>query len=102
MAQIYAVCWQVLSTAALAYWPVFVKRRAATEETVRMWWRLTGTFAAVAVIATLGLVPLGPWAATLLSGGRIDVSTCAGVGVRCLAGGAGRAPTGQGAADQTQ
>jgi hypothetical protein len=37
MAQLYAICWQVLSTAALAYWPVFVKRRAATEQTVRMW-----------------------------------------------------------------
>ena len=45
MAQIYAICWQVLSTAALAYWPIFVKRREATEVTVRMWWRLTGIFA---------------------------------------------------------
>ena len=75
MAQIYAICWQVLSTAALAYWPIFVKRREATEETVRMWWRLTGTFAAVGVIAALCLVPLGPWAATVLSGGQIHVST---------------------------
>jgi O-antigen/teichoic acid export membrane protein len=74
MAQLYAICWQVLSTAALAYWPVFVKRRAATEQTVRMWWLLTATFAAVAVVATLGLVPLAPWAATALSGGQIDVS----------------------------
>ena len=74
MAQLYAVCWQVLSTAALAYWPVFVKRRAATEQTVRMWWQLTWMFAAVAAVAMLGLVPLGPWAATLLSGGRIDIS----------------------------
>ncbi len=41
MAQIYAVCWQVLSTAALGLLAVFVKRRAATEQTVRMWWRLT-------------------------------------------------------------
>jgi O-antigen/teichoic acid export membrane protein len=74
MAQIYAICWQVLSTAALAYWPIFVKRREATEETVRMWWRLTGTFAAMGVIAALCLVPLGPWAATVLSGGQIHVS----------------------------
>ena len=50
MAQIYAICWQVLSTAALAYWPIFVKRRAATEETVRMWWRLTGIFGAVTAV----------------------------------------------------
>jgi O-antigen/teichoic acid export membrane protein len=74
MAQIYGVCWTVLSTAGLAYWPVFVKRRAATEETVRMWWRLTSTFAGIALIATVGMVPLSPWAATVLSGGRIDVS----------------------------
>ncbi|HUO37018.1 MAG TPA: oligosaccharide flippase family protein [Mycobacterium sp.] len=74
MAQIYAVCWSVLSTAGLAYWPIFVKRRAATEETVRMWWRLTATFAGIAAFATVVMVPLGPWAATVLSGGRIDVS----------------------------
>ena len=46
MAQIYAICWQILSTAALGYWPIFVKRREAAEVTIRMWWRLTGTFAA--------------------------------------------------------
>jgi len=74
MAQIYGVCWSVLSTAGLAYWPVFVKRGAAIEETVRMWWRVTATFALIAAIATVGVVPLGPWAATVLSGGRIDVS----------------------------
>ncbi len=74
MAQIYGVCWSVLSTAGLAYWPVFVKRRAATEETVRMWWRLTAAFAGIAVIAAVCMVLLGPWAATVLSGGQIDVS----------------------------
>jgi O-antigen/teichoic acid export membrane protein len=74
MAQIYAVCWQVLSTAAFAYWPVFVKRRAATEESVAMWWRLTGALAAIAVIATGCMVAIGPWAATVLSGGQVDVS----------------------------
>jgi O-antigen/teichoic acid export membrane protein len=73
-AQIYAVCWQVLSTAGLAYWPIFVKRRAAAEETVRMWWRLTWALAAIAVIATVCMVATSPWAATVLSGGRIDVS----------------------------
>jgi O-antigen/teichoic acid export membrane protein len=63
-----------LSTAGLAYWPVFVKRRAATEQTVRMWWRLTATFAGIAAITTVGMVALSPWAATVLSGRRIDVS----------------------------
>jgi O-antigen/teichoic acid export membrane protein len=74
MAQIYAIGWQVLSTAALAYWPIFVKRREATEVTVRMWWRLTGIFGAVGAVSVLCLVPLGPWVATVLSGGQIYVS----------------------------
>lgn len=74
MAQIYGVCWSVLSTAGLAYWPVFVKRRDASEETVRMWWRLTAAFAAIAAVGTVFLVLLGPWAGSVLSGGRIDVS----------------------------
>jgi O-antigen/teichoic acid export membrane protein len=80
MAQIYAICWQVLSTAALAYWPIFVKRREATEVTVRMWWRLTGTFAALGVLAALLLVSLGPWGASVLSGGQIDVSAWLALG----------------------
>jgi O-antigen/teichoic acid export membrane protein len=74
MAQIYAVCWQVLSTAGLAYWPVFVKRRAVTKATVRIWWRLTWALTGIAFIATLCMVSIGPWAATVLSGGQIDIS----------------------------
>jgi O-antigen/teichoic acid export membrane protein len=74
MAQIYGVCWSVLSTAGLAYWPVFVKRRTATAETVRLWWRLTAGFAGIAAMATVAMVALGPWAASVLSGGRIEVS----------------------------
>jgi O-antigen/teichoic acid export membrane protein len=74
MAQIYGVCWSVLSTAGLAYWPVFVKRRTATAETVRLWWRLTAAFAGIAAIATVAMVALGPWAAAVLSGGQIEVS----------------------------
>jgi O-antigen/teichoic acid export membrane protein len=74
MAQIYAIGWQVASTAALAYWPIFVKRRDANEVTVRMWWRLTATFALAGLIAALCLAALGPWAASVLSGGQIDVS----------------------------
>jgi O-antigen/teichoic acid export membrane protein len=80
MAQMYAICWQVLSTAALAYWPIFVKRREATEVTVRMWWRLTGTFAVLGVLAALLLVSLGPWGASVLSGGQIDVSAWLALG----------------------
>ena len=87
MAQIYAICWQVLSTASLAYWPIFVKRRQATEVTVRMWWRITGIFGAVTAAGVLLLVLFAPWAATVLSGGRIAVSTwlAAGFGAVLLA-----------------
>ena len=74
MAQIYGVCWSVLSTAGLAYWPVFVKRRTATAETVRLWWRLTAAFAGIAAAAAVAMVALGPWAASVLSGGKIEVS----------------------------
>ena len=74
MAQIYGIGWSVLSTAGMAYWPVFVKRRGATAETVRMWWRLTGTFAIAAALAAVAIGVLGPWAAGLLSGGQIRPS----------------------------
>lgn len=74
MAQIYGVCWSALSTAGYAYWPVFVKRRAATDATVRMWWQLNAAFTGLAVIALIAFVPLAPWASRILSGGRIEVS----------------------------
>ena len=102
MAQIYGVCWQVLSTAGLAYWPVFVKRRAATEETVRMWWRLTAAFAGFAVLATLGLFALGPWAATVLVRWANRRIRLARLGVRRAAGRAGHPPTGLCAADPAE
>lgn len=38
-----------------------------------MWWRVTAVFAVGAAAATAGMVLLGPWAAAILSGGRIDV-----------------------------
>ncbi|MVU77321.1 oligosaccharide flippase family protein [Nocardia sp. ET3-3] len=74
IAQIYGVIWQVISTAGLAYWPVFVKRRGASAETVRIWWRITGMFVGAAALGAVALAALGPWAAAILSGGRIDVS----------------------------
>jgi O-antigen/teichoic acid export membrane protein len=74
MAQVYAVCWQVLSTAGMAYWPIFVKRRDAPGETVRMWWKLTAAFAVTAMVTALAMTVLGPWAARVLSGGAITVT----------------------------
>lgn len=74
MAQIYGVCWSILSTAGLAYWPVFVRRRESNAETLRIWWRLTAGFAAIAAIAAVGMTLFGPWAASVLSGGEIAPS----------------------------
>lgn len=72
-AQMYAVGWSVLSTAGMAYWPVFVKRRDAAEATVRIWWRLTGVLGGSAAVAAVGLAALGPWVASVLSDGEITV-----------------------------
>ncbi|MFW0795321.1 oligosaccharide flippase family protein [Gordonia sp. CPCC 205515] len=84
MAQIYGIGWSVISTAGLAYWPVFVKRRAARDETVRMWWRITAVFAGIAVLAAVGMWALGPWAARILSGGTITVSAWLALGFGLL------------------
>jgi hypothetical protein len=84
MAQIYALCWSALFTAGMAFWPVFVKRRTATEETVRMWWRLTATLAGIAAIAMLAMVAFAPFAAAVLSGGRIEVSRWLALGFGVL------------------
>ncbi|MFC9786512.1 lipopolysaccharide biosynthesis protein [Rhodococcus sp. NPDC127528] len=73
-AQMYSVGWSVLSTAGMAYWPVFVKRRGAAEVTIRMWWRLTGVLGGVAAVGAVALTVLGPWVASILSGGEIEVS----------------------------
>jgi hypothetical protein len=84
MAQMYALFWSAFSAAGFAYWPVFVKRRKASEETVRMWWRLTATFAGTAAIAMLAMVAFAPFAATVLSGGRIEVSRWLALGFGVL------------------
>jgi hypothetical protein len=84
MAQMYALFWSAFSAAGFAYWPVFVKRRKASEETVRMWWRLTATFAGIAAIAMLAMVAFAPFAATVLSGGRIEVSRWLALGFGVL------------------
>jgi O-antigen/teichoic acid export membrane protein len=75
MAQLYGVVWSALSTAGYGFWPIFVRRRGATETTVRMWWQLTAVFAGIALVATAGFAALGPWTAKLLSSSQIDVST---------------------------
>lgn len=80
MAQMYGVIWSVVSTVGLAYWPAFVKRRAAPGATIRMWRRLTAALGGIAVIGALAMTTLAPWAASMLSGGRITVSPMLALG----------------------
>ncbi|MGU3432764.1 lipopolysaccharide biosynthesis protein [Actinomycetes bacterium M1A6_2h] len=72
-AQFYALAWTVFSTAGLAFWPVFVRRRAATDRTVAMWRTATSWFALGGVVGGIGLATLGPTVATLLSENEIDL-----------------------------
>lgn len=83
-AQMYGAGWAVLSTAALAYWPVFVKRRGAARATVRMWWRLVALCAVTAAVGAAGLALFGPWVASVLSGGHIEVSAGLALGFGVL------------------
>ncbi|SNT40717.1 lipopolysaccharide biosynthesis protein [Rhodococcoides kyotonense] len=75
MAQLYGLCWSVFSMAALAFWPIFVKRRGDVTETVRLWLASTMIFGLLAAIASVPLVVVSPWLADVLSGGTIDVSS---------------------------
>lgn len=75
MAQLYGLCWSVFSTAALAFWPIFVKRRAAPEQTVRLWLMSTTGFGVIAMVAAIPLVVFSPWLADVLSGNTIEISS---------------------------
>ncbi|MCX5041689.1 oligosaccharide flippase family protein [Aldersonia sp. NBC_00410] len=74
MAQLYGLTWSVISTAGVAFWPIFVRRRAETEATIRMWWQVTAAFSAMGVVGGCALAAFGPWTGTWLSGGAIEIS----------------------------
>lgn len=90
MAQVYAICWMVFSTAGVALWPVFVKRRADPKATMKLLLAAAGIFAIVAAMAGLGMAILGPWATGVLSGDKlvathaIAVAFAALLVVQCL------------------
>jgi O-antigen/teichoic acid export membrane protein len=71
IAQVYGVIWMVFSTAGVALWPVFVKRRGDMGATRQLWLRAVLAFGVLSVLAGLGIVALGPWATSVLSGGRL-------------------------------
>ncbi|GGG27954.1 hypothetical protein GCM10007304_47260 [Rhodococcoides trifolii] len=74
MAQIYALGWSVFSTAGMAFWPVFVKRRGDPAGTIKLWRQIILAFSGVAVVAAIGVTALGPWAASILSSGEVETS----------------------------
>jgi O-antigen/teichoic acid export membrane protein len=74
MAQIYALGWSVFSTAGMAFWPVFVKRRDDPAGTIKLWRQIILAFSGVAVVAAIGVTALGPWAASILSSGEVETS----------------------------
>lgn len=71
MAQVYALGWMVFSTAGMALWPVFVKRRPDVPATTQLWLKSMAAFGALSVVAAVGIVLLGPWATALLSDGEL-------------------------------
>ncbi|MBY6539480.1 oligosaccharide flippase family protein [Rhodococcus sp. BP-349] len=71
-AQLYAITWAVFSTAALALWPMFVRRRTDIRGTLVLWRWATLWFTAASAGAAVILWLLGPVAASVLSGGIID------------------------------
>ena len=84
MAQVYALGWSVFSTAGMAYWPVFVKRRGDQAETIKMWIKIVLVFSGAAVVAAVFIVLLGPLATSILSSGEVKATTALALAFACL------------------
>lgn len=74
MAQVYAIAWMVFSTAGMALWPVFVKRRSDSRATLSLLLRAVAVFGALAAIGGIVISVFGPWATSLLSGDELVAS----------------------------
>jgi hypothetical protein len=74
MAQIFAVVWMVFDTAGMALWPVFVKRRSNIVASTQLWLRSVAAFGVLSAVAGAGIVALGPWATSVLSGGHLGAT----------------------------
>jgi len=84
MAQVYAITWTVFSTAGMALWPVFVKRRPDNRASTQLWLRSVAAFGTLAAFAGIGVVVLGPWATALLSGGQLVATRQLAIAVAVL------------------
>jgi len=84
MAQIFAVVWMVFDTAGMALWPVFVKRRSNRVASTQLWLRSVMAFGVLSAVAGLGIVALGPWATSVLSGGQVGATRALAVAFAVL------------------
>lgn len=71
IAQVYGLGWMVFSTAGMALWPVFVKRRGDFHASRSIWLKSTAIFGLVAALGGIVLVVLGPWATSVISRGEV-------------------------------
>jgi O-antigen/teichoic acid export membrane protein len=84
IAQVYGVTWMVFSTAGVALWPVFVKRRSDTAASTRLWLRSVALFGVSSALAGVGLIVLGPWATSVLSNGQLVASRGLAIAIALL------------------
>jgi O-antigen/teichoic acid export membrane protein len=84
IAQVYGVTWMVFSTAGVALWPVFVKRRSDMGTSTRLWLRSALAFGVLSALAGVGLVVLGPWATSVLSGGHLVADRALAIAIALL------------------
>jgi O-antigen/teichoic acid export membrane protein len=84
IAQVYGVTWMVFSTAGVALWPVFVKRRSDRGTSIRLWLRSMVAFGVLSALAGVGLVVLGPWATSVLSGGQLVATRALAISIALL------------------
>jgi hypothetical protein len=84
MAQVYGVTWMVFSTAGVALWPVFVKRRSDMRTSTQLWLRSVALFGVLSALAGGGLVVLGPWATSVLSDGRLVATRALAIAIASL------------------
>jgi hypothetical protein len=84
MAQVYTVAWMAFDTAGMALWPVFVKRRPHMRASTQLWLRSAAAFGALSAVAGVGIVVLGPWATSVLSGGEVVATRALAVAFAAL------------------
>jgi O-antigen/teichoic acid export membrane protein len=84
IAQVYAVTSMMFGTAGMALWPVFVKRRTDLRTSTRLWLRSMAVFGALSALAGVGIVVLGPWATSVLSGGHLVATRALAIAVALL------------------